>query len=113
MTKQKLHSNNQKNPMDKIEYLQDLYNRVYTKNLLLIPELHNANYNHQHTAIVDELLELDRILSSDVAKKYIGNLNESTNDETLNKMISKFEIDIDKLEKIRQEMKGFRSFELN
>jgi len=95
--------------MDKIEYLQDLYNRVYTQNLLLVPELHNANYNQQHTATIDELLELDRILSSEVAKKYIGSLDESTEDDTLNKMISQFEKDIERLEKIRQGMKSIRS----
>ena len=99
--------------MDKIGYLQELYKRVYMLNLILLPELHNANYNQQHTKTIDELLDLDRILSSDVAKEYIGNLDDFTNDDSLNKMISRFEKDIEKLDKIRLEMNTMRKFELN
>ena len=111
---QKLHSNpNQNNPMDKIGYLQELYKRVYMLNLILLPELHNANYNQQHSKTIDELLDLDRILSSDVAKEYIGSLDDSTNDDSLNKMISRFEKDLEKLDKIRQGMNTMRKFELN
>ena len=99
--------------MDKIEYLQDLYNRVYTQNLLLVPELHNANYNQQHTKTIDELLDLDRILSSDIAKNHINGLDDSSNDDMLNKMISKFENDLEMLERLKQDMHTLRKFELN
>jgi len=99
--------------MDKIGYLQELYKRVYMLNLILLPELHNANYNQQHTKTIDELLDLDRILSSDVAKDHIGSLDDSTSDDSLNKMISRFEKDIEKLDKIRLEMNTMRKFELN
>jgi hypothetical protein len=99
--------------MDKIGYLQELYKRVYMLNLILLPELHNANYNQQHTKNIDELLDLDRILSSDVAKDHIGSLDDSTSDDSLNKMISRFEKDIERLNRIRLEMNTMRKFELN
>ena len=99
--------------MDKIGYLQELYKRVHMLNLILLPELHNANYNQQHTKTIDELLDLDRILSSDVAKDHIGSLDDSTSDDSLNKMISRFEKDIEKLDRIRLEMNTMRKFELN
>lgn len=99
--------------MDKIEYLQELYNRVYTKNLHLIPKLHNANYSQKHTVTIDELFEMDRILSSDIAKKHFESLDEFSDDNTLNIMISKLEKDIEKLEKISEEMNVMRKFELN
>jgi len=99
--------------MDKIEYLQDLYNRVYTQNLHLIPKLHNANYNQQHTVTIDELFELDRILSSEIAKKHFESLDEFTDDDILNKLILKLERDIEKLERISQGINTIRNFELN
>lgn len=99
--------------MDKIEYLQDLYNQVYTQNLHLIPKLHNANYNQQHTVTIDELFEMDRILSSDIAKKHFESLDEYTDDSTLNIMISKLEREVEKLDKITEGMNTLRKFELN